>query len=829
MASQKGVNNPSEPMEDGWSRNTPGRKTGLSFSSEDEDELVAPSPVFLKFSRQRKRDGSRKGLNNDEFKSNDSTQSSAESHSKEAMFYSVRKPKIRLEDAYADINSNLTLPKVNTDNDTHSEKCQNKRRNMNRSIEASSGYIPDSNLMDKARKYSQKISSKLREEKKAIAKQYFHELLHSCDGNSDEDVECRNSHHKKTHRKKRKAEVPNDISPGCHNGRDEESHHQEEKRCKKKKSKAAQRLSLNGRNTVFEALSTEKDYACKTSSVATPNSEMLDHSSSSVGGGISEERNILRDMLSIDSVDEIHDKPQRRCRQDLCRNIPKELQWPSASESEPEEDGVDVNLTCSLQQQQSSKCSPVLRNFGNNTGMQTNRRSASSNDSSPLVRRKSGKQCQSFNIVDQDDMDQAHDLYNNHMWMFNDTNLSEGATAIHSIPVSSTSGDVKQPTPVDLRENSPDSEQCRTGRNNVTVISISDDDSISGESASENTGIEEDSLDGPNRERFRMIRSRRSADRRDRGWSSVERPENDRPVLPNPNFLFPTQNPLLAARLTSPDAPGQRALTRSSVKGRPLRPNRNCRQRHEVQASPRSQRMFQTVTQMDGDEEMARRLQEEMDFEYAMTLHNAESQVQPPPCHRLSEYHTHDSDSPTTMLTRGMRQATRDMDIVLETLFHEESEDSSNENSMLGLSFGPPMLISHNANRRGHRTRGRRHDWTERLLQDELQQGRNHLPRRILSHSRTFSSNDYEDLLSIAELLGDVKPKGISSEDVTLLPEKKFHPNNKMTSCSICMSDYTLNERLKILPCFHEFHGECIEKWIVTNATCPICRVEVKV
>lgn len=51
--------------------------------------------------------------------------------------------------------------------------------------------------------------------------------------------------------------------------------------------------------------------------------------------------------------------------------------------------------------------------------------------------------------------------------------------------------------------------------------------------------------------------------------------------------------------------------------------------------------------------------QEEMDFEYAMTLHNAESQVQPPPCHRLSEYHTHDSDSPTTMLTRGMRQATR--------------------------------------------------------------------------------------------------------------------------------------------------------------------------
>lgn len=74
-----------------------------------------------------------------------------------------------------------------------------------------------------------------------------------------------------------------------------------------------------------------------------------------------------------------------------------------------------------------------------------------------------------------------------------------------------------------------------------------------------------------------------------------------------------------------------------------------------------------------------------------------------------------------------------------------------------------------------------------------------------------------QDLLSIAELLGDVKPKGISSDEMNLLPEKKFHPNNKITSCSICMCDYILNERLKILPCFHEFHGECIEKWIVVS------------
>lgn len=65
---------------------------------------------------------------------------------------------------------------------------------------------------------------------------------------------------------------------------------------------------MNGRNIVFEVLSIEKDYVCKTLFVVIFNSKMLDYSSSSVGGGILEERNIFRDMLFIDSVDEIYDK-----------------------------------------------------------------------------------------------------------------------------------------------------------------------------------------------------------------------------------------------------------------------------------------------------------------------------------------------------------------------------------------------------------------------------------------------------------------------------------------------------------------------------------------
>jgi hypothetical protein len=47
-------------------------------------------------------------------------------------------------------------------------------------------------------------------------------------------------------------------------------------------------------------------------------------------------------------------------------------------------------------------------------------------------------------------------------------------------------------------------------------------------------------------------------------------------------------------------------------------------------------------------------------------------------------------------------------------------------------------------------------------------------------------------------------------------------------NCSICLDDYEETSKVKVLPCEHGFHPECITKWLTSeNYTCPVCRKEI--
>lgn len=46
-------------------------------------------------------------------------------------------------------------------------------------------------------------------------------------------------------------------------------------------------------------------------------------------------------------------------------------------------------------------------------------------------------------------------------------------------------------------------------------------------------------------------------------------------------------------------------------------------------------------------------------------------------------------------------------------------------------------------------------------------------------------------------------------------------------SCAICMQEYKENDELRVLPCRHKFHTQCVDKWLPMKKICPLCRHDV--
>ncbi|XP_055603819.1 E3 ubiquitin-protein ligase RNF38 isoform X2 [Uranotaenia lowii] len=96
-----------------------------------------------------------------------------------------------------------------------------------------------------------------------------------------------------------------------------------------------------------------------------------------------------------------------------------------------------------------------------------------------------------------------------------------------------------------------------------------------------------------------------------------------------------------------------------------------------------------------------------------------------------------------------------------------------------------------------------------------------------ISSPDSNETENYEALLSLAERLGEAKPRGLARPEIDQLPSYKFNAETHtgdQTSCVVCMCDFEARQILRVLPCSHEFHAKCVDKWLRSNRTCPICR-----
>uniref|UniRef100_A0A1A9UTB3 RING-type domain-containing protein n=1 Tax=Glossina austeni TaxID=7395 RepID=A0A1A9UTB3_GLOAU len=111
------------------------------------------------------------------------------------------------------------------------------------------------------------------------------------------------------------------------------------------------------------------------------------------------------------------------------------------------------------------------------------------------------------------------------------------------------------------------------------------------------------------------------------------------------------------------------------------------------------------------------------------------------------------------------------------------------------------------------------------------------LDEEILTSANSVSNDENDRLLNdrheVLEAMQDVCNEfsdDLRTSQINMLPTYEYNVDRScddQASCAVCISDLVSKELMRKLPCGHNFHAECLDKWLQSHETCPMCRTRV--
>lgn len=68
----------------------------------------------------------------------------------------------------------------------------------------------------------------------------------------------------------------------------------------------------------------------------------------------------------------------------------------------------------------------------------------------------------------------------------------------------------------------------------------------------------------------------------------------------------------------------------------------------------------------------------------------------------------------------------------------------------------------------------------------------------------------------------NISQSGLEWSEEVLPDLETASTGSRYSTCPICTEDFVQNQLLRILPCQHQYHMECIKDWLVRSSSCPV-------